>query len=162
MILNKKPIGHSANSSVADLVIYDNGDEKTEITGGWWAWHGNTTDNHGKEADRLRCHSPLWSWGNFRTNNMLDLSMYQYIYFSYTTNGSATGYGTQDLYHGYDGSVTPAVYPVTTSGVVLSSPQLLPAQYSVPYNIFCGGGNSGSSVMYVYKIVLTNNPNYPN
>lgn len=155
---------NTATGIAPDLVLFDNGDQMTSITGGWYTSTGQPTVFTGYIGSQyIYMQSPLWSGGSFLTNNAIDTTKYLYIYYEFTTNGVAAGYNAQYFHNGYDGVSTSWTTIVNSSGVQKTSPILITlTTTNVAVIDWAHSSNAGNSIVYIYKIVLTNNPNYPN
>ena len=74
------------------LYLYNNGDECTDVTGGWSIvqLHGGDKDIIvTKKADRIELYAPLWSNGQIVTNRNIDISGYSELVVSYGVSNIA-------------------------------------------------------------------------
>ena len=146
----------TAVQKLPDLVLYDAGDEKTAITGGWDKIEGypgnggSTTVIFSKGATQLNMRAPYWGSGSYTTRNVIpNLQLYNRLVVVWGSSGGTS------LYCHFSAGGVEMVGAGNNSTVIYPSPSVLPINFAAPEKIGVGLGNSDNKTYYVYKVYLT-------
>lgn len=142
--------------AIPDLILFENGDTKSSITGGWYVQEGypgnggTTTVSFSNNGSSLQMRAPYWSSGGYSTVNTIDVSNYNTLVAEWTSSGATSSYCHMNLYN------TEIVGNGNGSTVIYPSPSMVPISSSTPVKIGIGLGNSDGKTYYITKVYLTN------
>ena len=94
-------------TQASTVILYDNGNECTNITGGWTGYASQQNGTYSKTSNRLKLgYSTKWySHSAFRTNNKVQLGLYNTLHVNYKLNyseGNSLSYLRVGFYTGSD------------------------------------------------------------